>query len=251
MKKLSMLFTCVLLAMATESTAANADYRFDDGSPQVTDSSGNSNTGVFVGGARYQGGTNAACNVDSMQLNGAGYVSIPNSPSISFAGSFTLSAWVSLDATRGEINVLSKDTTSWFTNYNLHVYNNRVTLAVTFSASASVGPVYMGGAWCDIGGCATYGATNFVDAAHPLGTWRHVTAVYDNTFKRMTVYLDGIKDGAADFNTSGQPRTNSEALQLGRRKSANGALAGRLDEVRLYSTAFDHGQVAGLLQCAQ
>jgi hypothetical protein len=228
----------------------SAHYLFDDGAPQVNDSSGNSNVGTFVGGAAYQGGTNiapTACNIDSLQLNAGGIVSIPSSASISFPGSFSLSAWVSLDALLGsEVNVLSKDTPNFLTNYNLHIWGNRVTLAVSWDRPWSTGPTSMGGSWCDGGGCATSGATDFVDTAHPLGSWRHVAAVYDDTTKRMIVYLDGVKDGEATFNTSGHPLTNANALQLGKRKSYNGPLTGRLDDVRLYASALQDDQVASL-----
>ncbi|HEX8826108.1 MAG TPA: hypothetical protein VF794_39750, partial [Archangium sp.] len=47
-----------------------AHYRFDAESPIAVDSSGNSNAGVFISGARYQGGSSIAptrCNVDSLQ----------------------------------------------------------------------------------------------------------------------------------------------------------------------------------------
>ncbi|WP_224367551.1 LamG domain-containing protein [Hyalangium versicolor] len=244
-------------ATARESFALptpSARYNFDDGAPEATDVSGNLNTGVFVGGASYQGGSNIApllCNVDSLKLNGGGFVSVPNSSSIGFAGSFAISAWVSLDSNKQENNVLSKDTSAWYSNYNLHIFNNHVTLAVSFDQPWSVGTSSQGYAWCDNGGCGTSGRSNFVDAAHPLGTWRHVAAVYDDTTKKMIVYLDGVRDGEAAFNTTGHPRTNTETLQLGRRKAYNSALAGRLDDIRLFPAALQGDQIAELLFCPQ
>jgi hypothetical protein len=260
MSRWTFFISTVLVLQAGASQAQDvpgpvAHYRFDDESPAAVDSSGNSNTGVFVSGAKYQGGSSVAptrCNVDSLQLNGSGHISIANSPSLSFPGSFSVATWASLDATKPEINLVSKDTTSWYTNYNLHVWNNRAALAVTFDQAVSVGPVSLGHAWCDSGGCALQGASAFVDEGHPLGSWRHVAAVYDDSAKKITVYVDGVKDGEVTFVTTGKPRVNDATLQLGRRKSTStGAMAGRLDDVQLFGSALRPDQVKAVYRCPE
>ncbi|HEX8819531.1 MAG TPA: LamG-like jellyroll fold domain-containing protein, partial [Archangium sp.] len=124
-------------------------------------------------------------------------------------------------------------------------------LAITFNQPVSVGTVSSGNSWCDSGGCALQGGSDFVDAAHPLGTWRLVSGVYVDTSKKITVYVDGVKDGEVTFTTAGSPQVNGATLQLGRRKSNNGAMAGRLDDVQLYGAALRPDQVQTIYRCPE
>src|SRR4051812_32429854 len=121
----------VLATLVTQVSSVRADppgaaaiWRFDDGAATVTDSSGNGNTGTFVGSLGYSSTPPlplAAGDVAYLKLNGgAAHVTLPNSASLTIPGSFTASAWVRVDSGNTGL-ILSKDTTNFTTNYNLWV----------------------------------------------------------------------------------------------------------------------------------
>ena len=88
----------------------------------------------------------------------------------------------SLDTLRpsGIHNVVSKERGSLplNVNFNVHIWNGKVALALTFNAPASVNPSYTGAAGCDAGGCYLRGVTTLV-----ANTFYHVAAVYDDATK--------------------------------------------------------------------
>ena len=235
-------------ALAGTSTAEHlsdglvARWPFDDSTDPTPNDVAHGNDGTFVGDAGYQGGTDIAPvpgNVDALELDGVGdYVTVADSPTLDIPGSLTVSAWVNLDSDKVEHNIVSKDMTSAaFSNYNLHVYDNRVFFGLRFSASAVANVASLGTGGCDPGGCFVQGNHLFVDGTQPLGTWRHIAGVYDDATKTMIAYLDGVKDGEVSFATTGSPVTNDEAVQIGRRKyvHADDSTHGRIDEVRIYN----------------
>jgi hypothetical protein len=231
-------------------------WAFDDGAPQVTDVSGNGNTGSFVGNATYgvAGVPPIPGNVGSLLLDGSGdYISIPSSASLEIPGNLSISAWVRITTIAGEQNVVSKDhVPGAYSNYNLHILQNRPFFGVAFNSGGTVGGSQIaslksssnGTGACDSGGCYVWSNAQIVDAAHPLGTWRMVTAVYDNTAKSVTVYLDCVA-ATASFNTVGVPYTSDDALQIGKRKyNATSDFHGGIDDVRIYDRALAPAEIS-------
>ncbi len=250
MKKLVILLTLALigsllvfyggqLARASHPAGAVAYWPFDDST--ADDAADHSNHGTLVLGASFSSSVPPTpSNVKSLSLDGIDdLVTIPDSATLDLAGSLSVSAWVNLDANPLENNIVSKDiAASAFSNYNLHVFDNRVFFALKFDATATLATVTIGTAGCDPGGCFIKGASAFVDGTNPLGTWRHIAGVYDDATKTMTVYLDGAKDGEASFTTTGSPSTNGEAVQIGKRKFGSASpVDGLIDEVQIYSRA--------------
>src|SRR4030095_2490334 len=215
-------------------------WKFDDGAATATDSTANHNNGSFVSGAAYDGGTTLAPlvgNVDVLKLNGTGHLSIPDSPSLNLPGNLSMAAWVRLDVNNTENTIISKDIASqFFSNYNFHVLNNKLFFGSAFNQAASFASAPLGGGACDSGGCWVTGAGTFVDANHPLGTWRHVAGTYDDATKTFRVYLDGVEDGRALMTTAAHPyQTIGEAVWIGARKAFGTPTTGRIDDVRIYN----------------
>jgi acetyltransferase-like isoleucine patch superfamily enzyme len=230
-------------------------WPLDDRLNPTTDVAGG-NHGSLVGETRFVrqdlGGTDIApirSNFDALDFVGDGgdFVSVPHSPALDQAGSFSLSGWVNLRSFR-EHNVVSKDTASnGLSNYHLAVIGDRVWLVLTFNSAAqpvSILPRDVATIFCDPGLCWVRGATSV-----GTGSWHHVAGVYDNTAKTMTVYLDGIEDGEGEFNTVGSPQLNSQTVQIGVRKATQfggPGTNGKIDDVRIYNRALSDAEIAEL-----
>lgn len=213
-----------------------AQYRFDDAATTATDSSGNNNAGTFVNSASYgvdKPGTSG--NVASLDLDGASYVSVPSSSSLEIPGSYSIAAWAAADDVATPVNILSKQS-GLPTNYNVHVIENHpfFSLAFTGGSGAGVQSVSVGQGGCDGGGCYVYGDAGFVDAEHPVGTWREVMAVYDDTAKSLSLYVDCTLVAQATFVTTLHAFTSDGPLQIGMRDTVWG-FKGNIDDVRIWS----------------
>lgn len=193
-------------------------------------------------------------NLKSIDLDGSGdFVSVPDSADLDQAGDFTITAWVALDVDKNVNAILEKVNAANTTrNYEVLVWAaskpNKVTFAVTFDAAASFGG---GSGACDpaLGNntCWVTGATAFVDGSNPLGTWRHIAVVYDDSAKTLTAFLDGANDGTATITTTGSPQLNNEDVRIGSRKSfAADDVNGRIDEVMVFDRALSGTEVSFL-----
>jgi hypothetical protein len=235
----------------------SALWKFDDGAPTATDSSGNGNTGSFIGEVAYDYTDlpPIAGNVASLDVNDGGYVSVPSSPSLVIPGSLSVAAWVRIESPSGEHNIMSKDTPgNAFSNYNLHVEGNNPYFCLAFDTGGATGGVEVaspaaqvnGTAMCDTGGCCIASNASFIDATHPAGTWRLETGVYDNAAKTLSVYLDCEDVAVGTFATAGVAYTSGETVQIGLRKWLPSATwTGGVDNVAIWSRALSPAEVTG------
>lgn len=149
-----------LLALLSASTALAlhpggpvAYWAMDEGSGKTASDSAHGNDGELSGGIDG----NAA------EFDGDGdYVSIPGD--LDIPGSFTVEAWINLDVLKsgGVHNIVAKEKVALplDVNYNLHILQNKVFLALTFDAAATLGTVGSGSAGYDPGGCFVIGASS-------------------------------------------------------------------------------------------
>ena len=190
-----------------------------------------------------------APNADSMELDGTDdYMSASGvSADLNQAGDFTIAAWVALNADGGINSIVMKEPDNTERNYGFIIWPNRVTLAVSFDAGVADGG---GSGACDVGNqtCWATGGTAFVDGPNPLGTWRHIAGVYDNTAKTLKVYLDGVLDGTFTILTLGDPKLNNQDVWIGARPPFTPAddTDGLIDEVRIYDVALSDDDIATL-----
>jgi Concanavalin A-like lectin/glucanases superfamily len=274
---------CPGITFPSEGLAAL--WSFDDGAPTATDSSGNGNTGTFVGDVSYDD-TNLPPipgDVASLDISNGGYVSVPSSPSLAIPGSFSVAAWVRIESTTGEHVVISKDdVANAVSNYNLSIEGNYPFFSLSFHTGSAVGGLDVaspiGGttdpAGCDVtsppdmcvavhgtngaagcdgiagndaeGGCWILSETPFIDATHPAGTWRFLTGVYDNAAKTLSVYIDCGDVAVGTFATTGVPWTNTDTVQIGLRKYSPGSVwSGGVDNVGIWDLALSPAEVTG------
>lgn len=254
------------IVVSDEVEAEVLHLAFDDGLNPTADSSGNGNDGTLNGGTTFLGGTGIAPifgNVDALEFDGADdFVEVVDDATLDIPGSFTVSAWLKLatDTTVVDFEaVVAKDNpVSGVNNNYLHGVLRRssgpraVYIATTFEEFVSVGTLVQGTeVVCNSPPtCALRGESEFVDAEHPVGTWRHIAGTYDQTTRTLRVYLDGVLDGEASFSglATGAIQTNFFPLMIGKRSSVFGPgfVDGQIDDVRIFNFALSGSAIAEL-----
>jgi hypothetical protein len=147
------------------------------------------------------------------------YVAFGSTPAVHNLGpgSFTLEAWVYYDGGTGAESIIRKDG-----DYNMYLNGNTLHAEVWPGGPGSP-------AWQRIDGTAT---------ALPANRWAHVAAVWNGS--TMQLYVNGQPE--ASTTTSGSI-TAAANLTLGKSLIYGNLLAGRLDEVRIYTAALTQAQV--------
>lgn len=200
---------------AADRPAPVAAYGFDAGSgTAVADASGRGNHGQLgtatwstagkYGGALAFNGTNAR-------------VTVPADPSLDLTTGMTLEAWV----------YPTNSTSTW----RDIVYKGNDNYYIVASSPGRRPGV----------GIRTTGkpVDTFGTAALPINAWSHVAATYDGVTVRL--YVDGAQ--VATRAKTGAITTSSEPLEIGGDHLYGSYFAGRLDDVRVYSTALTATQI--------
>lgn len=225
-------------------------WHFDQINTNLTtttpDSSGHNNTGTLNGTVGLVSGKwDHALGFDGT----SGYVDVPDATSLDIPGSLTVEAWVYPTVIPSRyMTIISKENSSqpFNVNYNLHITGDaHLRFAVTFNDSVTADPALVGASECSPGGCTLTGVGTITP-----GVWHHIAAVYDETAKSVTLYLDGVLDGASDFETDGQPTTNAQDVFIGRRHytSLPNFFIGKIDEVRIWDRALTPEEILSSAQ---
>jgi hypothetical protein len=201
-------------------------WNFDDGSgSHAADASGNNNTGAFVGSPVWTSGIAAG----ALQFDGASYVSVPSSPSLSISGSqISFGAWY-----------YHTTTTDGFLLGKM-VSDYTFSLGVDRGAQQFVAYVKTGGQLSIVrlpastpGGLTAYN-----------NTWVHLFITYDGAAIRM--YINGALAGSQ--SAAGNVTSNNDPFAIGAR-GGDGSWTrfnGRIDDVRVYNRALSAQEVSAL-----
>jgi len=149
------------------------------------------------------------------------YLSLGSTPAAANLGpaGFTLEAWVYFDGNTGVNSILRKTG-----DYNLYLNGGKL--------SAEVWPVGGGDAsWRILNGAVLL----------PANRWTHVAATWNPTGTAFLLYVNGVLDAGASGRTGSVG--GSEPLNVGRSSFFSQYFKGRLDEVRIYSTALTAAQL--------
>ncbi|MBB4945830.1 hypothetical protein F4556_001365 [Kitasatospora gansuensis] len=159
--------------------------------------------------------------------NGATAYAASVNPSVDTGKSFTVSAWTKLSSLDNNSTFVSQSGTS---ANGLQLYYSSWKHAFAF-----------GHPWADDttgNQTAAYGPTTG-NAAPTMGTWYHLTGVYDAASKQLTLYVNGTKAGTATY--AGTTWNATGPIQIGRRllgtNSYGDYLAGSVSDVQTYPTA--------------
>ena len=189
------------------------------------------NTGIasssVTWGANHKGTANAAA-----IFNGTDSVVRAAAPAVNTSQSYTVSAWVKINALGGTQIALGQGTLSHQAFYLGYHDTNGGWIFQTTTAD----------------GTAT---TSFPTASAPAtaGVWTHLVGVYNATNGAMTLYVNGVAKGTAT-NTTPQ-YVPSGVLTIGANQAAGatalyGQLTGSISDVRTYPNAFTAAQVAAI-----
>jgi YD repeat-containing protein len=199
----------------------------DDGSASVgmtqhADLSGNGHTTTAV----YGPAPTAGIVGNALQFDGTNdYVSLGNPAELNFTGAITLSAWIKPEATDGLRNIIAHGhATSPAGEVHLRINNGS----------------YQVGSW--------NGTNYFASAAIPtgdVGTWVHLTGVYDPDAGQWRLYRNGQLLASA-VHATGAVAVNGNWAIGARGTGTERFFQGAIDEVRIYSRALDAGEIGVL-----
>jgi hypothetical protein len=214
---------CVLLMHMDEATWS--------GTGAVIDSSGQGNSGTVVGTMQTVAGGKFG---RAAQFGGAGYIAIPDSPSLNPTTALTFVAWIS---------------PTGFTSDGLYpgILGKRQAFAAD---SAFAMFLWTGNAlFADI---ENYRSNSIGTIINNQG-WTHVAVVYDGTLadstKRVSIYINGAFDSSSDAGTSMSP--HAEELDVGYLTQGsyvdpNAYFVGLIDEVAIWNRALSAAEIAAL-----
>jgi len=206
-------------------------WQFNEGAgTNVTDTSGNENTGTWQNGITRATGTDAKFG-NAVILDGVDdYINIPDSNSLDGMGALTISSWIYMNGNPTDVNIIAGKDSQIPYGYRLTVDTNRkVHFAVDTTNKA----------W--------YGAGTYVTGSTVMstGAWHHIVGTYDGEYVR--VYVDGSLCGTGSQAISGAIDSNTSPVRLGCKVVSNtDYFNGRIDETRIYSRALNDTQVYNL-----
>ncbi len=203
-------------------------WTFDEGAGTVAgDATGNGNDGTLANGPTWTPGSLGG----AVRLDGADdHVRVASSASLdSVAAQLTIASWVYREADQSGWRIVATRQlgSGYDDQYFLGFHDN----AYRFGVHTTSGyPLVSGG-------------------AAPNGQWIHLAGTYDGAAVRL--YVDGAPAGSA--GGSGSILLDAKPLLLGAGRNdattaVQEALAGRLDDVRLYNRALGESEIAALAQ---
>jgi hypothetical protein len=160
----------------------------------------------------------------ALQLDGSGYISVPDSPSLSLVSGSVL-AWVYVTS----INVGSS--AGIFGKGNLGTFTPIIAVEMDGAAGHPLN-FYLGNN-------TSYGAINGTTAT-PTLTWFHAGITWDGTTYKL--YLNA-KEEASGSQTR-IPNTTGHAAEIG--KGGSNVLNGRVNDVRVYNRALATGELLAI-----
>jgi hypothetical protein len=220
-----------------------AHWGFDSGSVSdgtVSDQSDNGNDGSLVGDPTV---VSEGAVGDALELGGAGeVVQVDHSDSLQVqTGDFTLAAWVKPQSTTDQQGIISKKTDDG-------VGDDQLAYQITLGGYGGLGGT--GQALDPTFACNTGSELVASGAGQSLSAdqWYHLAVTFDHEEATVEWYVDGSSTGTETL--PGTPLTNEQELFLGAHFAAGGnpdsALAGVLDEVRIYDERKDGAFIGGL-----
>jgi hypothetical protein len=219
----------VTLDPATLTNDLVAHWTFDDGGGTVVrDQSGNGHDGVLTGGAWIAAGHFGG----ALSLASGGSVAVANFPQA--ASNWTVSVWTKssaadLAASTADLSTVISTETVFAGGWQIHL-DNRPNYR-RFDAAYWAGP----------------NTTDYVQTLcaciEPDG-WIHLTAVWDASVAKMTLYLD---DQAVDEAPMPTPiLTGDSTLYIGTWNMGNRFLVGEVDDFAIWGRALRPTEVAAI-----
>lgn len=149
--------------------------------------------------------------------NRAGYVEVPDSPSLTLTKSLTIEGWLKLTASSGWVLRRSTNGFPFVGSYELQVFGGNISFVVWFNSNQGVGV--------------------FSDPI-PLGQFVHFAATLDDSTGRISMYINGNLQ--RQFTVTQRPNVAAGAtLKIGE-------VDGIADEVSVYNRALAAAEVLAI-----
>ncbi|WP_144124197.1 endo-1,4-beta-xylanase [Catellatospora sichuanensis] len=221
-----------VLATTARPTSANADligaWRLDDWSTTMAgDSSGLQHPATVTGNAL--GGEGRTPSASAFRGNGVDTGAATGSAVVTTNSSYTVSAWVRLDSKAADQVIVSQD--------------GAAVSAFTFGYSKATDR------WAfSIPSTDAVGATpQAVESKNPpvVGQWTHLTAVWNNGWRHMQLYVNGKWENTfPDATHEATSWPSAGVLRIGRAASGK-AFHGAISDIRIHKHAATAGEIAG------
>ncbi|WKX09807.1 LamG-like jellyroll fold domain-containing protein [Streptomyces sp. NL15-2K] len=211
------------------TTAPVARYKLDETTGfSVGDSSGANHTGSHGTGMHWNADHGGSAVLDGDANSWAK----TDGPVVNTAGSYAVSAWVKLTSTTSNYTVVAQDGdyhAGFLLGYVQSANKWAIRIPTRDDASGQLGTQLV-----------------YSTAAPAVGTWTHLTSVYDASTAKVSLYVNGALQGTDDV-TSPWPANGD--LQIGRVKyqgSYTGFWPGGVDDVQIYGQALSASEVSGV-----
>jgi len=198
-----------------------AYWRLDEtGGSTAADSSINSQSGTLSGGIQL-GQPGALADGDTAMLfNGStGYIRVPGTVSLQLAGDLTIEGWINVSLAARQ-TLISKD----------YLHEFELTLETTGRLN-----LYQGNG-------STYQNVLSTSGAVSANTWQHVVVTRVAATKTVRFYVNGVERGGGTYTIT--PTIGTNAVSIGRARSAVQYVNGRLDDVAIYPAALGAARIA-------
>ena len=164
-----------------------------------------------------------------LQLDGSNdFVNLGNPTALQLTGSMTVSAWVNSAAFPGDDAAIVSKRASGEIGFQLDTTIDRGPRTIGFKLTTGSG-----------GQMFRYGATTL-----QANTWYHVAGVYDAASSALHVYLNGqLDDGALVGTVTSSQQNSTVNVNIGQRPTGGFQTNGRIDDVRVYSSALSAAQI--------
>ena len=218
-----------------------AYYKLDEAAgTTVADSSGNGNTGTYVGGT-------PAWNTTGGQVNGAiEFVSAADDDAIEVGtwdvqgSGITLAAWINQDTITADARIIAKTSSTASADHDW---------AIFIDDNASGAEDRLKFRLTTVNGVQE-NALEGIDMSDYLDTWTHVAVTYDDTSNLITYYINGVAVGTDTHGPGGAVITGSgKTIAIGNNEVSIGGTRGfdgLLDEVRIYEEGLSAAEIATL-----
>ncbi|WP_156926036.1 LamG domain-containing protein [Glycomyces arizonensis] len=166
----------------------------------------------------------------ALGLNGSTSTAVSDGPVIDTSGDFTIGAWVRLDRTGRNMNILSQDGNTMSPFY-FGYYEDTGRWSFRSTGSDAVNPT-----WTHL--------ESFAPAE--VGEWTHLAVVYDSFADKAQLFVNGLPDDAAEgmdlWSATGPLRIGSGLYEGG----TDFYWSGAIDSVNVNTGVFDGAQVKSL-----
>lgn len=207
-------------------------WKFDeDSDTTAVDSSGNGLDGTAINGASISGG--------ALVLNGTDqYVEVAHDPALNLTDSFTITAFVQLDAVNDRRPVITKEQNpDGSRGWNCWIENGEPRMQLMDGVK-----------WADTGDVGQSKLTISSGAALDAGVLYHLAFVYDSAGPEQ-IYIDGVVQISEDVVT-GTLHVNEQPVRIGAYiwdpAGYQKYLDGSIDDVRIYNRVLTEAEIASL-----